>query len=155
MEQQRRLPVGAELLPGGGVDFRVWAPRRKKVSVVIESTSGRDSKSQAVELSEEPGGYFSGVAQMAGDGTLYRFKLDDDDNLYPDPASRFQPEGPHGPSQVINPNNFKWSDTELRGLHIEGQVIYEMHIGTFTKEGTWRAAMGELRELAEAGITVI
>jgi maltooligosyltrehalose trehalohydrolase len=141
MEQQRRLPVGAEVLPGGGVHFRVWTPRRKKVSVVIEAASEPLAApgSRSVELSREPGGYFSGVDQAAGDGTLYRFKLDDDEKLYPDPASRFQPEGPNGPSQVIDPGKFIWTDREWRGLSIEGQVIYEMHAGTFTKEGTWRA----------------
>jgi maltooligosyltrehalose trehalohydrolase len=157
MEQQRRLPVGAEVLPGGDVDFRVWAPRRKKVAVVIEA-AGRasdDSQSQVVELRQEAGGYFSGSSQAAGDGGLYRFKLDSDDRLYPDPASRFQPEGPHGPSQIIDPNKFKWNDRGWQGVRIEGQVIYEMHIGTFTREGTWEAASRELAELARAGITVI
>ena len=157
MEQQRRLPIGAEVLQGGGVDFRVWAPRRKKVSVRIEETNGPSaaSRSQTIELHQEAGGYFSGVAQAAAKGTLYRFKLDDDDKLYPDPASRFQPEGPHGPSQVIDPNEFKWTDSEWQGQRIEGQIIYEMHVGTFTKEGTWRAAADELAELSDIGITVI
>jgi maltooligosyltrehalose trehalohydrolase len=157
MEQQRRLPVGAEVLPGGGVHFRVWSPRRKKVSVIIESADARHagSEQQTIQLSEETGGYFSGVAQQAGSGTLYRFKLDDDDKLYPDPASRFQPSGPHGPSQVIDPNMFSWSDAGWRGSGIERQVIYEMHLGTFTTEGTWEAASRELAELAGVGITVI
>jgi maltooligosyltrehalose trehalohydrolase len=157
MEQQRRLPVGAEVLPGGGVHFRVWAPRRKKVRAVIETTTARDAatRPEAIDLSEEAEGYFTGAAQRAGDGTLYRFKLDDDDKLYPDPASRFQPEGPHGPSQAIDPNKFRWSDAEWRGVPLEGQVIYEMHVGTFTKEGTWEAAGRELAELADAGITVL
>jgi maltooligosyltrehalose trehalohydrolase len=157
MEQRRRLPVGAEVLPGGGVHFRVWSPGRKKVSVRIEARGGRNhsSQPQVIDLSEEAGGYFSGAAQSAGDGALYRFKLDEDDKLYPDPASRFQPEGPHGPSQVIDPDKFKWSDDEWRGVRIEGQVIYEMHVGTFTKEGTWEAAARELAELARVGITII
>src|ERR1051325_2690969 len=157
MEQQRRLPVGAEVLPGGGVHFRVWAPRRKKVSVVIEAAtaSAGGPEQQAIDLSEEAGGYFSGVAQAASGGTLYRFKLDDDDKLYPDPASRFQPEGPHGPSQVIDPNVFNWAADGWRGGGIPGQVIYEMHVGTFTKEGTWEAASRELAGLADLGITVI
>lgn len=157
MERQRRLPVGAEVLPEGGVHFRVWSPRRKKVSVVIEATAGPGGASspQAIDLSEEAGGYFSGLAQQAGDGTLYRFRLDDDDKLYPDPASRFQPKGPHGPSQAIDPNRFKWSDADWQGLRLEGQVMYEMHVGAFTKEGSWEAASRELAELARAGITVI
>ncbi|MFP5262177.1 MAG: malto-oligosyltrehalose trehalohydrolase [Blastocatellia bacterium] len=157
MEQRRRLPVGAEVLPGGGVHFRVWAPRRKKVSAVIEAAAagGAASRPEVVELKEEASGYFSGVAQAAGDGSLYRFELDDGDGPYPDPASRFQPRGPHGPSQVIDPGRFKWGDAGWPGVRIEGQVIYEMHLGTFTKEGTWEAAARELAELAGAGITVV
>jgi maltooligosyltrehalose trehalohydrolase len=149
--------VGAEVLPRGGLHIRVWAPRRKKVSVVIEATTVRGPAAgpEVIDLSEEAGGYFSGVAQTAGDGALYRFKLDDDEALYPDPASRFQPEGPHGPSQAIDPGKFNWGDADWRGVRLEGQVIYEMHVGTFTKEGTWEAAARQLAELADAGITVI
>ncbi|HKP88181.1 MAG TPA: malto-oligosyltrehalose trehalohydrolase [Blastocatellia bacterium] len=155
-EQARRLPVGAEVLPGGGVHFRVWAPRRKKVKVVIEGEGARaDDDQQVIELRGEADGYFSGAAERAGDGTLYRFKLDTDDKLYPDPASRFQPRGPHGPSQVIDPTKFKWTDDDRAGVRLAGQVIYEMHVGTFTREGTWGSAMGELEELADLGITVI
>lgn len=146
------MPVGAEPLPEGGTHFRVWASHRKKVEVVLES--GAPGQSKIFELNEEPGGYFSGVVYDAGEGALYRFKLDGAE-AYPDPASRFQPEGPHGPSQIINPDRFKWSDRDWKGCHIAGQVIYEMHVGTFTKEGTWGAAARELDELARAGITVI
>src|SRR5437763_294570 len=74
---------------------------------------------------------------------------------YPAPASRFQPDGPHGPSQVIDPGAFRWMDGGWRGVALEGQVIYEMHVGTFTREGTWDAAARELPELAAAGITVL
>jgi maltooligosyltrehalose trehalohydrolase len=148
----RRLPVGADVLAEGGTHFRVWAPRRKKVEVIIESAAG--DKSIAVELDPEPSGYFSGVAPQAQAGTLYRYRLDGGDS-FPDPASRFQPEGPHGPSQVIDPASFRWTDDTWSGIDIEGQVIYEMHIGTFTSEGTWEAASRELKELADLGITVI
>jgi maltooligosyltrehalose trehalohydrolase len=107
------------------------------------------------DLEAEGAGYFSGLIETAGAGALYRFELDDGEKLYPDPASRFQPEGPHGPSQVIDPRAFNWTDGEWRGVEIMGQVIYEMHIGTFTPEGTWAAAMRELDELADMGISVI
>lgn len=147
----RRLPVGAEVLAEGGTHFRVWAPKRKKVEVIIESAGG---KSIAVEIDPEPSGYFSGVAPQAQAGTLYRYRLDSGDS-FPDPASRFQPEGPHGPSRVIDPASFRWTDDTRNGINIEGQVIYEMHIGTFTREGTWAAASRELKELADLGITVI
>lgn len=145
------LPVGAEALPEGGVRFRVWAPGRKRVRVQLEG----EGKPQTVEMRREPEGYYSVLAENAGAGSLYRFRLDEDDQLYPDPASRFQPEGPHGPSCVIDPNSFRWTDNDWKGAEIRGQVIYEMHVGTFTREGTWRRAAIELAELAEAGITVI
>jgi maltooligosyltrehalose trehalohydrolase len=153
---QRRLPVGAEVLPDG-VHFRVWAPRRRRVSVHIEgdTRSGPNSEQQTVVLEPEADGYFSGIARAAGDATLYRFKLDADDYLYPDPASRFQPAGPHGPSMVVDPAKFDWTDAAWPGVKIEGQVIYEMHVGTFTSAGTWEAAAAELEELARLGVTVI
>jgi maltooligosyltrehalose trehalohydrolase len=136
-------------MPGAGVRFRVWAPRRHRVKVVIAGGEGGS------ELGREAGGYFSGVVDQAGDGTRYWFRLDDEEKLLPDPASRFQPEGPHGPSEVIDPKRFEWTDREWRGLKIAGQIIYELHIGTFTPTGTWEAAKRELDELADLGITVL
>jgi maltooligosyltrehalose trehalohydrolase len=109
----------------------------------------------AIELEAEGNGYFSGHVAAASAGTRYRFRLDGDTALYPDPASRFQPEGPHGPSQVIDPSRFAWSDDGWPGVSLQGQVIYEMHIGTFTPEGTWQAAVRQLPELADLGVTVI
>lgn len=148
-DRSRCMPVGAEVLPAGGVHFRVWAPRRKKVAIAIAN------RRKVVALEAEEDGYFSGIVEKARAGTRYSFCFDNEEKLYPDPASRFQPEGPHGPSQVIDPHNFPWTDTEWRGVHIKGQVLYEMHIGTFTPEGTWEAAANELEELAHLGITVI
>ena len=148
----RRLPVGAEVLAGGGVHFRVWAPRRKTVEVVIEN--GPDAP-QAVELNREAGGYFSGMVPAAADGTFYRYRLDAGGDLFPDPASRFQPEGPHGPSQVVDPGKFHWTDGRWQGAAVPGQIIYEMHIGTFTPEGTWKAAYALLPQLAETGVTLL
>lgn len=142
----RRLPVGAEALRDGGVSFRVWAPLRKSVGVLIE---GRDFK-----LNKEPEGYFSGVVENASHGTLYKLRVDGGD-AFPDPASRFQPEGPHGPSMVVDPSTFPWTDHDWKGLPLRGQVIYEMHVGTFTPEGTWQAAAEELAELARIGVSII
>jgi maltooligosyltrehalose trehalohydrolase len=139
---RRRYPIGAEVLPNGGVHFRVWAPIREKLEVVI-------GNQRAIELSREAGGYFSGLVADVKAGTCYRF------GRFPDPASRFQPHGPHGPSQVIDPSLFQWNDTGWKGITLEGQILYEMHIGTFTPEGTWAAAARELPELAEAGVTVL
>jgi maltooligosyltrehalose trehalohydrolase len=142
----RRFPVGAELVPGRGTHFRVWAPERKSVDVVI---GGNGSP-----LEGEEQGYFSGVVEHAQAGTRYLLRLDGRVE-FPDPASRFQPEGPHGPSQVVDSVAFGWTDTSWRGLPLEGQVIYEMHTGTFTPEGTWSSAIEHLQELADTGITVI
>jgi maltooligosyltrehalose trehalohydrolase len=144
---RRRLPVGAELSESR-VHFRVWAPRARRVELVLENDG------HPVSLSPEPDGYYSCLIEAASAGTLYRFRLDGD-RLLPDPASRFQPEGPHGPSCVVDSSMFQWTDSAWRGIRLPGQVIYEMHIGTFTQEGTWEAAARELPELARVGITVI
>jgi maltooligosyltrehalose trehalohydrolase len=144
----RRLPVGAEPTGSTGVHFRVWAPRARLVEVVL------DNDGSAVALTPEAEGYHGGIVEAATAGTRYRFRLDGG-RLLPDPASRFQPEGPHGPSCVVDPSTFPWTDSTWRGLRLGGQVIYEMHVGTFTREGTWEAAARELPELARLGITVI
>src|SRR5687767_12412009 len=130
----RRLPVGAEVQPQGGVHFRVYAPERRRVQVVF------DPPAPDLALTREPGGYWSALAPRAAAGTRYGFRLDDDEKLYPDPASRFQPEGPHRPSEVVDPGAFAWTDAGWPGLTLPGQVLYELHIGTFTPEGTWEAA---------------
>jgi maltooligosyltrehalose trehalohydrolase len=143
----RRFPVGAEALTEG-TDFRVWAPYRKRVEVILNG-------SWNVSLDRDSGGYFSGFVKGACAGTLYQFRLDGGPSLCPDPASRFQPEGPNGPSQIVDPSTFQWTDNAWRGLHLPGQVIYEMHIGTFTKEGTWRAAQQQLGKLREIGISLL
>ena len=135
------------MLQEGGVSFRVWAPRRHSVDVEFQDGT-------TIPLQREAGGYFSGLAAQAGHGTRYRFRLDRGD-AYPDPASRFQPEGPHGFSQVIDPARFHWTDAAWQGAALHGQAIYEMHTGTFTPEGTWQAARRELVELARLGITAI
>ena len=144
---QRRYPIGAEPAPEG-VHFRVWAPERRRVQVVVEGAE------TAVELEREGSGYFSGLIAGARAGLRYRYRLDGA-GLFPDPASRFQPDGPHEASEVIDPSTFPWSDASWPGVELEGQVIYEMHIGTFTQEGTWQAAKRQLPELADAGITVL
>jgi maltooligosyltrehalose trehalohydrolase len=146
----RRLPIGADVLrDNAGVAFRVWAPRRQRVAVVFEDGSAD------LPLNTGPDGYFSAVAPSIRAGTRYRFRLDKDATLYPDPASRFQPDGPHGPSEVIDPNVFGWTDDHWPGITAAGQVLYEMHVGTFTPEGTWAAAERELPRLRELGVTCL
>jgi maltooligosyltrehalose trehalohydrolase len=109
--------------------------------------------SQVLEAESE--GFFSGLLEQAAAGDLYRFRLDGEPQLYPDPASRFQPEGSSGPSQIVDPASYVWHDAAWRGAPLPGQIIYEMHLGTFTAEGTWAAAARELEELARFGITVL
>jgi maltooligosyltrehalose trehalohydrolase len=148
---QRGLPAGAELQPGGGVHFRTWAPGRRDVAVVIDRPCG--GASLEVPLEPESGGYSSIFVREAVAGVLYRFRVNGE--LLADPASRYQPDGPFGPSQVIDPNTFDWSDAGWKGCSLAGAVIYEMHMGTFPPEGTWRAAMDKLPRLAELGITLL
>ena len=142
----RRHPVGAELLPSGGVHFRVWAPRRQSVDVEIDG--------EHTALDRDTHGYFAGLVTDAGAGTRYRFRLDGD-RSFPDPASRFQPEGPHGPSEVVDASRFVWTDGDWRGIGPRGQIIYELHIGTFTPQGTFASAAMRLPELASLGVTVL
>src|SRR5690554_3857070 len=98
---ERSLPIGAEVV-AGGVHFRVWAPPRRRVEVVLEDTG------ESTVLDREENGYHSVFVEGAGAGALYRFRLDQGEELYPDPASRYQPSGPHGPSQVVDPAAFAW-----------------------------------------------
>src|SRR5207248_5470376 len=105
-------------------------------------------------LAAESGGYFSGLIDGVGEGARYRLRLDGE-RVVPDLASRFQPEGPHGPSQVVDPSTFHWTDDRWKGVPDAGNVLYEMHVGTFTPEGTWDAAARRLPELVELGITAV
>ena len=144
MLPQRRRTVGAELV-AGGVSFRVWAPAHSRVAVVLEDTE--------IPLEHERNGHFSGVIRSAHAGSRYRFRLDDGD-AYPDPASRFQPEGPHGPSEVVDPSAYQWT-SKCFGVRPKGLVIYEMHIGTFTRGGTYASAIECLPWLADIGVNMI
>ena len=142
---RRRLPVGAELIDDG-VHFRVWAPKRKRVDVRIGSLLHA--------LAPERDGYFSGFVSGARAGMRYKLVLDGGD-AYPDPASRYQPEGPQGDSAIVDPATYAWADDAWGGVPAHGHVTYELHIGTFTTEGTYAAAGEKLAELAELGITLI
>jgi len=144
----RRLPIGAEPQLGGGVHFRLWAPRCREVVVEIEGLN-------PAALQPEIGGYFSLWSLPARAGMRYRFRLGRNGKALPDPASRFQPEGPHGPSEIVDPEDFAWTDGAWRGRTREQLVIYEMHVGTFTPDGSWEAASRELPALADLGITCL
>lgn len=147
MSARRRLPIGAELLPGGGVEFRIWAPKHQQVAVLLRDTT------QPTPLTAEADGYHSGIVKSAVAGSQYWYVVDG--QRFPDPASRFQPEGSHGPSQVIDPTQFAWTDQAWPGCKLRGQVIYEMHIGTFTPEGTFASAIERLPYLKATGITLL
>jgi len=147
----RRFPVGAELQPDGSVHFRVWAPGNQSLSVELFKSPWEGA--QSFPLLREDSGHFSGSVPVARAGDRYKFRLES--GTFPDPASRFQPEGPHGPSAIVDPTVFKWTDATWRGLPTKDLVIYELHLGTFTREGTWRAAAEQLPELRKLGITLI
>jgi maltooligosyltrehalose trehalohydrolase len=164
MPVSRRLPIGTEVLASErGAQVRVWAPDHAKVTLVIRSVhspggvhgtqNGR--RPREIVLSREPDGYHSAFAPGVGAGSRYWFRLGNDAALYADPASRSQPEGPLGASEVVDPSAFVWTDAAWRGIPPERHVLYEMHIGTFTPEGTWAAATHGLDYLAEVGITTL
>ena len=138
-------PVGGQV-DDTGAHLRVWADEHKTVSVVINGTE--------LPLRKDADGYFSGYVSGARSGDSYRF-LVDGQGPFPDPASRFQPCGPHGPSQLLDASKFTWTDHNWPGIRIEKQIIYELHVGTLTPEGSWQAAIEQLPALAELGVTVL
>jgi maltooligosyltrehalose trehalohydrolase len=145
----RKWSMGAELV-GGAVHFRVWAPGQREVSLLIETASPRE-----LAMTSDGDGFFSLHVDGARAGTRYRYRLGDG-HLYADPASRFQPEGPFGPSQVIDPADWQWTDQRWPGIpEPHTQVIYELHVGTFTPEGTYAAAANALPYLRDVGITTL
>src|SRR5262245_15296044 len=116
----RRLPIGADTQTDGSTHFRVWAPRPSEVSLVLYEGAdvGRE-----LPLERDGDGYRSLRVGSVGHGTRYRYRLDG--SLFADPASRFQPDGPFGPSQVVDPDAYRWSDTAWRGRDLRGQIVYE------------------------------
>jgi maltooligosyltrehalose trehalohydrolase len=133
-------------LEGATAHFRVWAPEAAIVELVLV-----DLEPVALTPDDERG-YWSGTAE-AGAGTRYFYRVDGRD--LPDPASRFQPEGVHGPSELIDAAGFPWTDTGWTGVRLEGLVIYELHVGTFTPEGTYAGVQARLPELRRLGVTAI
>src|SRR5262249_45377802 len=124
-----------------------------RVDAVLTGPNGYPLVEHA--LDREPTGHFAGTILSAEAGAHYFYRLDDEEPLYPDPASRFQPAGPHGASQVIDPTRFTWSDQARRTVRRDDHVLYEIHLGTFTRSGTWTAAIDHLPALAALGITTI
>jgi len=137
--------MGANAVPGG-VEFRVWAPRATTVDVELGNV-------YVAMVRDGDGVWSATVADVAPDA-LYRFRIDGG-GAFPDPYSRSQPEGPHGPSQIVDPGAFRWTDDGWPGLSPDGLVIYELHVGTYTAEGTFDALIGELDVLKRLGVTAL
>ena len=143
-------PQGALGLRDGSVAWRVWAPLSDAVSLVISTSDGRDKYAMA----SEGDGYFVHQKPKVTEGLRYLYQLTDGKE-YPDPASRWQPEGVHRASAVFLPSLFPWSDQQWQGVAREDLVIYELHIGAFTPEGTFEAAIQRLPQLSSLGVTAI
>ena len=131
--------------------FRVWAPEASAMEVVVETSPTRRL---AFALEKSATGFFEGTSAAVGPGDIYRYRMDGR-GPYPDPASRYQPQGVHGPSQVVDASEFCWSDGEWSGIRLEELILYELHVGTFTPEGTFAAAQRKLGILRELGVMAV
>jgi len=141
---QPRLGAWTE---GNGTRFRLWAPSAESVTLVVDD--------REIELERDADGYASTLVEGIGTGARYGYRLGGEGSpALPDPASRFQPEGVHERSEVIDPS-FEWTDSDWSGLDPDAVVIYEMHLGTFTPEGSYASAMSRLEEIADLGVTAI
>ena len=145
MIRRHRLPLGAEYLGDGRTRFSLWAPAASSVELVLEGGSSRMERGE--------GGVFS-LTTGAAPGARYRYRIDGGQEV-PDPASRFQPEDVHGPSAVVDPASFEWGDGGWRGRPWHEAVVYELHVGTFSPEGTFRGACERLDHLAGLGVTAV
>ena len=134
---------------GTSTTFRVWAPMKE--AMVLHLVHPKEER-WPMTRSEE--GYWQVSIEGIEEGTLYFFQPDHEKDL-PDPASNYQPDGVHGPSQVINHSAYKWNDDGWKGVPLEELIIYELHVGTFTREGTFEAVVSRLDDLRDTGITAI
>lgn len=141
-----RPALGATAGPGG-TTFRVWAPAARRIEVAIEGGASHP-------LAPREHGYHEALVAGAGAGTRYRYRIDGA-GPFPDPASRSQPEGVHGPSEVVDPAAFRWTDAGWAGLSLEALSVYELHVGTFSPEGTFAGAAARLPHLVELGVSAI
>jgi maltooligosyltrehalose trehalohydrolase len=150
--QQKKSPVmitklGAQYNTNEPCEFTVWSPEAEEVQLML-------SNREPVSMNKNPLGYWSVKVEDVHPGDLYMFKLDNN-NPYPDPASMHQPDGVHGASQVIDHQAFQWDDGNWNNIPLEDFIIYELHVGTFTPEGTFDAVIGKLNHLKELGINAI
>ncbi|MCF8198766.1 MAG: malto-oligosyltrehalose trehalohydrolase [Sulfuritalea sp.] len=151
MKHHHSMPFGAEPIEGGGVSFRLWAPGVGAVALKLD-------EARELPMMSPGTGWFELTLPTAGAGSRYQFRLQDGPNegmLVPDPASRYNPDDIHGPSEVIDPVAFEWPDEEWRGRPWEEAVIYELHIGTFTPAGNFDGVIERLDYLAELGVTAL
>jgi maltooligosyltrehalose trehalohydrolase len=142
---KKNKKLGATWHRGGLCSFRVWAPYAQRVELRLDD--------ELHPMSCEAGGYFFAEVDGVEPGARYKFILDNSLER-PDPASRFQPEGVHGPSEVV-PADFAWTDQAWFGVPLREHIFYEVHVGTFTKEGTFEAMIPRLSGLKELGITAL
>jgi maltooligosyltrehalose trehalohydrolase len=148
--ENRLVSQGAEL-QGEGVLFRTWATGKKNLSVVV--LGDHENVVREIPMEREASGYYSAIDPAASPGTLYKYRLDN--NVVPDLASRFQPQGVHGPSQVVDGHSFGWTDSEWKPTALHELVIYELHVGTFTREGTFEAIAARFDYLKGIGVNAI
>ena len=141
--------LGATRDGNGSCRFVVWAPERERVELRLPSAESKYLPMERDEL-----GYHHAVVEQAAAGSRYYYRLDGAAER-PDPASRFQPEGVHGPSEVVDPSAFSWTDTSFKAPALKDSVFYELHVGTFTAEGTFGAIIRHLDGLADLGVTTI
>ena len=149
--RRHAMPFGAQCLEDGSVRFRLWAPAASRVELCLETG---DQRAGILPLLALTGGWFERVTRQAQAGDCYRFRIDGE-HVVPDPASRCNPQDVHGPSRIVAPTRFAWQDQDWRGRPWEEAVIYELHIGAFTAQGTFAAAQERLNYLAALGVTAI
>ncbi len=150
-----QLRFGASVLDGGKVEFRVWAPKLTTLAVRILGDHPRTiPMTMAHPPDSESGGEFVAAVPNVSEGMDYFYVLDGQHER-PDPVSRWQPHGVHGPSRIVDPNSFPWSDQNWAGIPLKDFIIYELHTGTFTPGGTFESAIARLPYLRDLGITAI
>jgi len=148
LKRQHAMPFGATVLDGRSMRFRLWAPKAERVDLILNEGHDR------LPMNRAENGWAELLTDQAGPGTLYKFRIDEGIEV-PDPASRFQPHDVHGPSEVIDPGAFTWQDDAWRGARWESAVIYELHVGALTPEGTFRGVQTRLDYLRELGVTAV
>ena len=146
------MPFGAEFTAGGEVRFRLWAPAARQVELLLCDPRGAAVQAAPMQALED--GFFALVTSAAGAGSLYRYRIDGTREV-PDPASRRNPLGVHGPSEVVDPTAYAWDDAAWQAPPWHGAVLYELHVGTFNAPGTYASVAARLAHLQRLGVTAI